>query len=188
MTVEPNTGPASSCDRLGAPGQRIELIDGQLIARELPSAEHQYACDQLCDTLNSGWRWADRDDLYAVTGIAVEIDRPRRTVVVPDVVVLNTRPIGPVCTAKQVALVAEVWSQGDSDDERAQRFDLYADAEIRYFWTVELGEPVLDAYEYLGDKWYRRRDTLRGRETGRIEAAPVPVSIGPRGLTPKPWA
>lgn len=155
----------------------------------LPSGQHQYAVDSLCRSLRSSICWADRDqDLWPVTGVGIEFRTPSPTVIVPDLVILKTRPVGTVFTPDQVALVAEVWSLEDSQLDRAQRFDLYAQANIQYFWTVELGEPIIDAYEYLGCNWYRRRDTLRGREVGRIEAAPVPVDIGPRELAPKPWA
>ncbi len=152
---------------------------------ETPSGEHQYACDELCALLKSSFRYADRDDLHVITRGGVEVGTEPRIAVVPDVIVLNTRPIGPVFTPDQVELVAEVWSPADSNDKRARRFDLYAQAEIRYFWTADLDGPVVDAYEFLGDNWYRLRDTLCGREIGRMEAAPVSVSVQPALLVPR---
>lgn len=150
--------------------------------RQIPSGEHQYACDELCDVLKFNFRRAERDDLYPVTRLAVEIDPRSGLVTVPDIVVLNTKPIGRVFKPDQVVLVAEVWTAEDSSDERARKFDLYAQAEIRYLWTADLDEPAVYAHEFLGNNWYRLRDTLRDREIDRIEAAPVPVSIQPAQL------
>ncbi|HEV3356622.1 MAG TPA: Uma2 family endonuclease [Pseudonocardiaceae bacterium] len=150
--------------------------------QQIPSGEHQFACDELCDVLKFNFRWAERDDLYPITRLAVEIDSRSGLVIVPDIAVLNTKPIGRVFTPDQVVLVAEVWTADDSVDERTRAFDLYARAEIRYFWTADLDEPSVNAYEFLGDSWYRLRDTLSGREIDRIEAAPVPVSIQPAQL------
>ena len=52
-------------------------------------------------------------------------------------------------------LVAEIWSPGNSKRDRADKFDAYAQAGIRYFWTAA---PMT------------------------IAAAPVPITLDPADL------
>jgi Uma2 family endonuclease len=177
-------GPHTIEDWLAAPGRWTELINGHLIIREeAPCGLHQYVLSELWIHVTSTIREADRADLRPVPSINVEIRTLPRTAVIPDLVVLNVKPVGLVFTSDQVELVAEVWSVDDSSDDRTRRFDLYAKAGIRHYWTVELDGLVVAAYELRDDR-YQRVATLRGDEIGAIEAAAVPVTIQPAQLVP----
>lgn len=83
--------------------------------------------------------------------------------------------------ATAVELVAEIWSPGNRNRERSEKFDSYAQAGIRYFWVVEIGGPVVHAYELRAGR-YQIATTLREGTVGTITAAPVPVTFDPADL------
>jgi Uma2 family endonuclease len=152
----------------------------------LPSGEHQHAVDMLCELFKSSSRWEQRDnDFWPITGIGIEFHTPSPVVEVPDVVVLNVRPIGNVFRTDQVVLVAEVWSPEESAEDRRRKFDLYGRAGIRYFWTVDLGGPVIETYEHVGGNSYERRDVMRDSKVHEITTAPIPVMIKAALLVPE---
>jgi Uma2 family endonuclease len=85
-------------------------------------------------------------------------------------------------TPEDIELVVGAWSPGNSKRERAEKFDAYAQAGIRYFWSIEFKRQVLvHAYE-LRAGHYRLVTTLRGGATGTIDAAPVPMTFDPASL------
>jgi Uma2 family endonuclease len=180
-------GPNSVQDWLDAApppdGSKLELIMGYFSVVPPPSGQHQYFGDELRAAFKSALRAAGRGDLYPVTGIGIEISSAWRTALIPDVVVLNTRPIGVSFKPEQVELVVEVWSPGNSHSERLTKMGAYAGAGIRYFWAVELDRPTVVAYE-LERGEYVKRATLAGGTAGTVLAAPVPITFDPADLRP----
>jgi hypothetical protein len=67
------------------------------------------------------------DDWYPVTRVAAEISADRRTGLIPDVIVVNIRPIG-YPSAENLLLVAEIWSPDNDAKERADKAAAYAPA------------------------------------------------------------
>lgn len=165
-------------------GSKRELILGKIYVSPGPTRKHQFIGDDLCALFKSALRLVGRRGLYPVTGVNALLSTARRTAVIPDVAILNTNSDGLLATPEEIELVAEVWSPGNSKLERSEKFDAYARAGIRYFWTVELNGPVVDAFELRAGR-YHQAATLRSGTTGTITAAPVPVKFDPAELLPE---
>jgi Uma2 family endonuclease len=165
-------------------GSKRELILGNI--RESPSAsgEHGFVGAMLFGLFDSALRRAHCRGLYPAVAINAKLSIARRTAVIPDVAILNTKTVGVAFIPAEIELVVEVWSPGNSYDERWEKFDAYALAGIRYLWTVELTGPVVEAYELRGGR-YRRAGILRAGTVGTITAAPVPMTFDPAELWPE---
>ncbi|WP_211764133.1 Uma2 family endonuclease [Kutzneria sp. CA-103260] len=169
-----------------ADGSRIELIWGYFHVSPAPMGQHQVAVFQLSMLLNDALRRAGRTGLHVVPGVAVEISTPLRTGLIPDVVVLDTRPVGASFRAKNVLMAVEVWSGGNVRSERESKIAAYAAAGVTYFWALsqeELGGVSVTAYR-LENGQYVEELTARPGETATIKAAPEPVTFDPAVLSP----
>ncbi|HEX3781818.1 MAG TPA: Uma2 family endonuclease [Pseudonocardiaceae bacterium] len=164
-------------------GSKLELIMGYFSVVPPPTGQHQFIGYWLARIIDDALRGAGRIDLHVVPAVGVKVSTAWRTAVIADVVVLNTRPIGSSFTPDQVELVAEVWSPGNKRDERNTKMAAYAGAGIRYFWTVDLNEPTITAYQ-LRHGEYVPRTTLVAGTAGTIMAAPIPVTVDPADLRP----
>lgn len=162
-------------------GSKRELILGYIHVSPGASIEHDNAGGDLYGLFKSTLRLAGRSDLHAAITPNAKLSTARRTAVIPDVAIINTRPVGVAVVPQQLELVVEVWSPGNSKRERSEKFDAYAQAGIPYFWTVELNGPVVEAFE-LGAGRYRLAATLHAGTTGTITAAPIPMTFDPADL------
>lgn len=165
-------------------GSKRELILGNIRVSPSASIEHNVIGSELYHLFKSALRLAGRRDLHATAEVNAKLSTARRTAVIPDAAIVNCRPFGVTVVPQQIELVAEIWSPGNPGWERAEKFDAYAQARIRYFWTVELEGPVVQAFELRAGR-YRLAATLRGGTTGTITAAPVPVTFDPADLLPE---
>jgi Uma2 family endonuclease len=168
-------------------GSRLELIYGYLHVSPPPSGQHQHAGDELRAVLKNALRDARRTDLYPVTGVGVKISTPWRTALIPDLVVLNTRPVAVAFEPGDLALVVETWSPGNSRTERETKMSAYAGAGVPFFWAVNqdrIGGSTVTAY-YLEAGKYIEELTARPGTTVTVKAAaPVPVTFDPADLDP----
>lgn len=167
-------------------GSRIELIWGYFHVSPAPMGQHQVAVFQLSILINDALRGAPVPDLHVVPGVAVEISTPLRTGLIPDVVVLDTRPVGASFHAKNVLMAVEVWSGGNTRSERESKIAAYAAAGVTYFWALSQGKVngvSVTAYR-LENGQYVEELTAKPGERVTIKAAPVPVTFDPAVLSP----
>jgi Uma2 family endonuclease len=168
-------------------GSRLELFYGYLHVSPSPSGQHQRAAFVLARAIDGALRDGVRTDLHVVPGVAIKISTPRRTALIPDVVVLNTRPVGVAFEAADLVLVVEVWSPGNTRAERETKMAEYAGAGVRFFWAVNqerISGSMVTAY-YLENGRYVEELTARPGTTVTIKAAaPVPVTFDPADLDP----
>jgi Uma2 family endonuclease len=168
-------------------GKRLELIEGHWLVTPPPSGQHQWAAKHLIRALDAAITKADRTDLFAVDGVGIEISTPSRTALVPDIAVLDTRPVGTSFAPRCVRLVGEMWSPGNSFREQHDKHAAYASAGFPFFWSIsqDTGGPVeLTAYE-LDHGYYTARGTARlGEGPVTITASPVPVELEVSSLRP----
>jgi Uma2 family endonuclease len=170
-----------------ADGGRLELIWGYFHIAPPPSGQHQYAGDELRALIKAATRAAGRGDLYVVTGVGLEISASLRTVLIPDVVVLNQPPVGPRFSAKSVELVVEIWSSSNNAQERETKTAAYEGAGIPYFWSIAHSGSGIDlaihTYRLEGRRYVDAGSFIPGNRA-LIQAAPVPVTCDPADLLP----
>ena len=130
-------------------------------------------------------RAANRRDLYVVPAVNVKISTAARTALIPDVVVLDTRPVELIFEPERMALAVEVWSPANSLREWDTKMAAYALAGVRYFWAVELrdNEAIVIAYELRRDGYVEVVTARPGWPT-TIRASPVPIVLNASDLTP----
>lgn len=168
-------------------GSHIELIMGHLFVTPPPSGSHQYATGRLVRRLDEAIESARRDDLYVVPGVGVRISTTMRTALIPDVVILDRKPIGVSFAAEAVQLAVEVWSPGNREAERETKMASYADAGVPFFWGVEK-QPKLNTVQLtafrLENGLYKAENILETEGPDTITAAPVPITLDLADLTP----
>ena len=167
-------------------GSRLELIFGYLHVSPAPSTRHQYAGDELRAVLKDALRRAGRTDLYAVTAVGVRISTSLRTALIPDVAVVNVKPLVACFQPEDLVLAVEIWSPGNTRAERDTKAAVYANANVPYFWEVtedRIGALTLTTH-VLKDGQYVEDLTAKPGTTVTINAAPVPVTFDPAVLHP----
>lgn len=162
-------------------GSRLELIFGYLHMTPAPSGEHQAAAFHLAMLMRDALRGAERTDLHVVPAVNVRISTAWRTALIPDVVVLNRKPVGVSFAAEDLALVVEVWSPGNDRAERETKMAGYAAAGVPFLWTVDQPDdlrtvPTLTAYR-LEHGQYAEENTIQADGPATITAAPVPITL-----------
>ncbi|CRK60006.1 protein of unknown function DUF820 [Alloactinosynnema sp. L-07] len=160
-------------------GSRIELIWGYHLVSPAPGGPHQFATDALCRVLWGAVGDAGlADDLFPITGVGVEITSALRIALIPDVVVLNTRPTARTHPAVTVELAVEVWSPGNTPQERETKVAAYASAGVPFLWTFELNHRELSAFKLVGEVY--RHIAVTGDP--QVLPGPVPVKVDLRDL------
>jgi Uma2 family endonuclease len=166
-------------------GSRLELIFGYIHVSPSPSGRHQYAGDELRAVLKSALREAGVHDMYPVTAVGIEISSGFRTALIPDVAVLNTKPISTSFPAESLVLAVEVWSPGNSRSERDTKMAAYASAAVPFFWAVNQDRATQSVTAYrLRHGRYVEELTAKPGAKVTIAAAPVPVTFDPADLFP----
>ncbi|MGW5453010.1 Uma2 family endonuclease [Nocardia sp. NPDC003979] len=159
-------------------GSRLELIWGYLHMTPPPGGSHQYASFELAVMLRDALQASERSDLHVLPAVGVRISTPLRTAVIPDISVIAGE-IGHVSfAAEDVLLAVEVWSPGNTREERDTKIASYASARIPNLWIVELpiGKPPRFWGYSLGESGYRQEVFADNGETVKAPG-PVPVVI-----------
>jgi Uma2 family endonuclease len=167
-------------------GSRLELILGYLHVTPPPTGQHQRAAFVLARVIEDALQEGGRTDLHVVLGVGVEISTPWRTALIPDVVVLNTKPVGVRFLPENLVLAVEVWSPSDTRTERDTKAAAYASANVPYFWVANqdrIGSFTLVTH-VLKDRQYEEDLTARPGSTATVNAAPVPITFDPAILHP----
>jgi Uma2 family endonuclease len=185
----PMVGPHTVEDWLAsdppADGSRLELILGYFHVTPAPGGEHQFAAYRLTRLLEDSLRAAGLTDLYAVPAVNVEVSTTWRTGLIPDVVVLNRKPVGASFKPEDLVVVVEVWSPGNTPAERETKMIGYAAAGVTYVWTLTPDShrgPVLTTYTLEGGT-YAETDQAHGNNPTPILAFPVPIALNLVDLT-----
>jgi Uma2 family endonuclease len=157
-----------------ADGGRLELIWGYFVVSPPPGGPHQYATGAIYRALWDAVHTAGRGgDLYPVIGVGVEITSAMRTALIPDVALLNTKPTAVSFPPDALKLAVEVWSPGNKREERDTKIAAYAEAGVRWLWTItfsRLGKAEVQAYE-LTEGSYKELDIA----TEGVVSLPGPV-------------
>ncbi|WP_436502113.1 Uma2 family endonuclease [Actinokineospora sp. HUAS TT18] len=160
-------------------GSRIELIWGYYHVSPAPGGPHQFATGAIYRALWTAVDDAGRsEDLFPIQAVGVEITTALRTALIPDVVVLNTRPVATTFSADAVELAVEVWSPGNTSHERETKVAAYASAGVPFLWLVEPNRQRLSAFKLVGGVY---RDIAVNGDPALLPG-PVPVKVDLRDL------
>jgi Uma2 family endonuclease len=161
-------------------GSRLELIFGYLYLTPAPCGEHQTAAFLLAVQLRDALRAADRKDLHVAPAVNVQISTAWRTVLIPDIVILDRKAVGVSFPADAVILAVEVWSPGNSRAERETKMAGYASAGVPFVWTADLQDDLrglrLTAYR-LTNSQYTVENTLDAESPATVTAGPIPITL-----------
>ncbi|MFD4433586.1 Uma2 family endonuclease [Nocardia sp. NPDC058497] len=174
----PNTVEDWLVEEQPADGSRLELIWGYLYMTPPPGGPHQYASFELAVMLRDALRAAERFDLHVLPAVGVRISTPLRTAFIPDISVMVGGINHVSFAAENILLAVEVWSPGNTREERDTKIAAYAAARVPYLWIVELpdGKPARFWGYNLGETGYRQEVFARDGETVKVPG-PVPVVV-----------
>lgn len=159
-------------------GSRLELILGYQHATPAPGGPHQHVSYRMARLLDDAIRVAGRTDLHMLQAVAVRISTAFRTGVIPDIAVVDTDIDQTSFAPENLVLAVEVWSPGNTHEERDTKIAGYAAARVPYLWVVEIpaGKPITFSGYTLGEHGYRQEVRATGGETVKAPG-PVPVVI-----------
>ncbi|MER7013004.1 Uma2 family endonuclease [Saccharopolyspora sp. NPDC000359] len=182
--VQHELGPFTVADWHALParedGSRLELIEGYWLVTPPPSGQHQWAEKRIISMFDQAITSAERDDLYAVGGIGIEISTSFRSALIPDFVVLDTPPVGLSFQPRNVLLIGEIWSPGNKPSEQHEKFHACERAGVPFFWSVaqDRGGPTeLAAYRLENGRYVCDAEVEVGQGRVRITASPIPVDV-----------
>ncbi len=169
MSSNYRTGPWTIDDVLSLPedGMRHEVVEGRLVVSPAPARPHQRAAKRL--------EWLLDDALPPRYAAMRELNlRIGADLLIPDVMVALTAVLtgpGRFVEARDVVLVVEILSPGNSTFERAWKPQRYADAGIPFYAEIDLVDgPRIGFHE------------LRGRHYVEIAYAAFELSLDPADL------
>ena len=153
---------------------RVELIDGQIIAMSPIGSRHLHCVNRLTRLFTT--RLYREDHPEAIVSVQNPVRLNDRTEPEPDVVLLRPgMDQGRVPTASDVLLLIEV-ADTTLEFDREVKLPRYAAAGIPEVWIVALEEDHLDVYRRPGSDGYLGHAALERSEHATIEALP---SAGP---------
>lgn len=164
-------------------GSRLELILGYLYMTPGPGGPHQYASLELAILVRDALRAAGRTELNVLPAVAVRISTAFRTGVIPDIAVVNVDINHTSFAPEDLVLAVEVWSPGNTREERDTKIAGYAAARVPYLWIVELPEdkPARFWGYRLGESGYRQEVYVAAGETV-VAPGPVPITVNTADL------
>ncbi|WP_280235414.1 Uma2 family endonuclease [Nocardia cyriacigeorgica] len=114
----------------------------------------------------------------------MRINTAFRTGVIPDIVIVDTDINQTSFAPENVVLAVEIWSPGNTREERDTKIAGYASARVPYLWVVEMpvGKPVVFSGYSMGEHGYRQVVRAAAGETVKAPG-PVPVVVNTAELT-----
>lgn len=182
LAMPPNyhVGPWTIDEVVGMPedGMRHELIEGRLVVSPVPPPPHQNSGQRLIRILYAA---APLEfDVTPETNIRIDAD-----MLIPDVMLAKSEALSSpgslYMDPKDVLLVAEILSPGNSKFERAWKPQRYAEGGIPFYLEVELPTlPRVAVYELRGMGYVKVADAHAGETLKLTE--PFEVSFDPAEL------
>jgi Uma2 family endonuclease len=180
MPQEDHSGPWTIDDVATPPenGMRYELVEGRLVVSPVPPPPHQNAGKRLIRILEA----AAPLEYEASPETNIRIDGD---LLIPDVMVARSEalcvPGSLYLDPKDVILVAEIISPGNSRFERAWKPQRYAEGGVPFYMEIELPVvPRVTVFELRGKEYARIADARAGEMVKLGE--PFAVSFDPGEL------
>jgi len=156
-----------------APGERYELIYGEVYSLAVPTVYHQsilmelarqfanYLVDKPCKVFPAPFD----------VRLFYEKDESDDTVVQPDIsIICDKNKLGKEGCRGAPDFVAEILSPSNSAIEMQQKFELYREAGVREYWVLDPEHKTLHTYQLKGSSIFPR--TYRSSDTAAVEIFP----------------
>jgi Uma2 family endonuclease len=150
------------------PGVRLELVNGEIAVSPSPVPDHSYIVLTLARILGNhieehklGQLFTDVDTIFGEHDV-------RR----PDLLFFRKSRlhlIGDKAMEGPPDLAVEVLSPESTQTDRRDKFKLYAEGKVRYYWIVDPKMRTIEAYRLVSGKFTGR---VRGSGSDVIELAP----------------
>lgn len=123
-----------------------EYVDGVALVTPPPSFTHQKICQRLVGLLEAALRGVE-----VVAGAGWRLPAPGERVRIPDLMILDEAPEGPL-VAKVPLVVVEVLSTNRSDD-LVRKSTEYLNAGVGQYWIVDPRDAVIDVFANSARGW-----------------------------------
>src|SRR5262245_57968414 len=149
-------------------GVRLELVNGEIAVSPSPIPDHSYAVVALGSILRVHIDERDLGQLFTdVDTIFGEHDVRR-----PDLLFFTKKRlhlIGDKAMEGPPDLAVEVLSPSSIRADRKDKFKLYAEGKVKYYWIVNLKQRTIEAYSLRGGKYTGR---VRGSGSDLVQLPP----------------
>ena len=135
------------------PGDRHELIDGELVVTPSPIPAHQLVSRNLFRHLD---RYISAGNLGETIYAPVDIRLTPDNVLIPDIVFIakdRLHVIGPRAVDAPPDLVVEILSPGTRQRDLTVKRDLYAQFGVREYWVVDPAARTVEVLERFGNSY-----------------------------------
>jgi Uma2 family endonuclease len=155
------------------PGVRLELVDGEIAVSPSPIPDHSYVDTQLQTILNTHVRARDLGMIFGdVDTIFGEQDVRR-----PDIIYFSKARchlIGKRAIKGPPDLCVEILSPSSVRTDRKDKFKLYSETGVRFYWIVDPEARSIEAYRLTGGKY---RLIGKGSHNDCVRLAPFPELV-----------
>ncbi len=150
------------------PGVRLELVNGEIAVSPSPVPDHSYIVVTLARIVGNHIEEHDLGQLFTdVDTIFGEHDVRR-----PDLLFYRKNRlhlIGEKAMEGPPDLAVEVLSPSTTRTDRRDKFKLYAEGKVRYYWIIDPKMRTIEAYRLVGGKYTGR---VRGSGSDVVQLAP----------------
>jgi len=150
------------------PGVRLELVNGEIAVSPSPIPDHSHVVVALATILKVHIDQDDLGQLFTdVDTVFGEFDVRR-----PDLLFFRKSRlhlIGDKAMEGPPDLAVEVLSPGNVRTDRKDKFKLYAEGKVRYYWIVDPRTRTIEAYRLRAGKFTGR---VRGSGSDIIQLPP----------------
>ena len=159
-------------------GQRVELIDGEIIAMPPMTEMHAQSLTETSERLVEPLlgRYKVRGQLPFHAG---ENQRPE-----PDIAVVRPEALNPDTPPSEALLIVEI-SRSTLEYDRTTKLSLYASIGISDYWIVNLAENQVEVYRQpieraeaqFGHDYANRQIYLRGQSVALLQVPDVSIEV-----------
>ena len=149
-------------------GDRLEIIDGELIVTPSPSWSHQIISANVFRALD---RHVYEENLGRVVYAPLDVRFTPDNVLIPDIIFIARDRLhiaGPQTVDAPPDIVIEILSPGTRRRDLVEKRDLYAQFGVREYWVVDPANRAIIVYERVGRMYQPVPVTERGGIQSRV--------------------
>jgi Uma2 family endonuclease len=136
-------------------GQRIELLEGEVIVMPPPNPPHAITTGEVRDTL--GDVFGKQVKVWMQNPLRLSLDMEDKNLPVPDVMVLHPRVYRDHPVPDDVLLLIEVADSSVKED-KGRKLSLYALHSVKEYWIINLATKRIEVYtDPVGEDYLSKR-------------------------------